>query len=91
MEVLILAMLAGFTYSVIWWASKKIDPTKVTEKFDGPRFVVTIAFGALVGLVFIYGQVPIKEIWEGFQFLIFAAITASFEKVTQTIWRKLLS
>lgn len=88
LQILLLAMIAGATYSVIWWLSKKFDPSKKTEKFSVTKFLITLCFGAAVGLIFIYGQIPISDIWDGFQFLIYAASTAVLKETTQTVYRK---
>lgn len=91
LEILLLAMIGGLTYSLVWYAGKYIDPTKKTEKFAVYKFLASISFGALIGLIFIYGQIPVSNIWEGFQFLIYTALTAFTQKTSQTVYRKIKS
>jgi hypothetical protein len=90
MYVLILSIVAGGLYSTIWWLGAVIDPTKTTEKFSVTKLLITMSIGAAVGLVFIYGQISLKDISIWLQMVIYAALTAVSRYVLFSVGRKVM-
>lgn len=85
------AVLAGALYSVIWWIGTVLDPKKETTFFSIKDLLLTMAVGAAVGLVVIYGQLAVIKFDPGFQVLVYGAMTAGFRKGLVTLWDRYIA
>lgn len=88
MLVFFLCLLGGAIYSVFFWAEKRIDPTKATEKFEISKLLATMCFGAFVGLVIVYGKFPVSQLNEWLQLFLYTALSGVSREVGVTAYRK---
>ena len=49
-EPILIACITGALYSIVWWSTKRIDPTKPDFSFDPIPLVATMVIGAGVGI-----------------------------------------
>ena len=60
-QPLVTAIFAAVLYSLIWWASKNVDPTKPSENFDFMSLGATVVIGAFVGAFAILAGSPVSQ------------------------------
>ena len=88
-EPLVTAIFAAILYSLIWWASKNVDPTKPSESFDFMSLGATVLIGAFVGAYATLAGSPISQMGIETQLAASGAIIAVIEKVLKTLYRYL--
>ena len=88
-QPLITAIFAAVLYSVIWWASKNIDPTKPSESFDFMSLGATVLIGAFVGTYATLTGSPVSQMSIETQLAANGAVIAVIQKVLTTLYRYL--
>mgnify|MGYP000963919952 FL=1 len=88
-EPLVTAIFAAVLYSLIWWASKNIDPTKPSESFDFMSLGATVLIGAFVGAYATLAGSPISQMSIETQLAANGAVIAIIQKVLTTLYRYL--
>ena len=88
-EPLVTAIFAAVLYSVIWWTSKHIDPTKPSENFDFMSLGATVLIGAFVGAYATLAGSPLTQMSIETQLAANGAVIAVIQKVLTTIYRYL--
>ena len=88
-QPLITAIFAAVLYSLIWWASKNIDPTKPSESFDFMSLGATVLIGAFVGAYATLAGSPISQMSIETQLAANGAVIAIIQKVLTTLYRYL--
>ena len=86
-EPLVTAIFAAILYSLIWWASKNVDPTKPSESFDFINLGATVLIGAFVGAYATLAGSPISQMSIETQLAANGAVIAVIEKVLKTLYR----
>ena len=88
-QPLITAIFAAVLYSLIWWASKNIDPTKPSESFDFMSLGATVLIGAFIGAYATLAGSPISQMSIETQLAANGAVIAIIQKVLTTLYRYL--
>lgn len=88
-QPLVAAIFAAVLYSLIWWASKNIDPTKPSESFDFMSLGATVLIGAFVGAYATLAGSPISQMSIETQLAANGAVIAIIQKVLTTLYRYL--
>ena len=88
-QPLVTAIFAAVLYSVIWWTSKHIDPTKPSENFDFMSLGATVLIGAFVGAFAILTGSPVSQMSIETQLAANGAVIAVIQKVLTTLYRYL--
>lgn len=86
-QPLITAIFAAVLYSVIWWTSKHIDPTKPSESFDFMSLGATVLIGAFVGAFATLTGSPVSQMSIETQLAANGAVIAVIEKILKTMYR----
>jgi len=86
-QPLITAIFAAVLYSVIWWASKNIDPTKPSENFDFMSLGATVLIGAFVGTYATLTGSPVSQMSIETQLAANGAVIAVIQKILTTLYR----
>ena len=88
-QPLVTAIFAAVLYSLIWWASKNVDPTKPSESFDFMSLGATVLIGAFVGAYATLAGSPISQMSIETQLAANGAVIAIIQKVLTTLYRYL--
>ena len=88
-QPLVTAIFAAVLYSLIWWASKNVDPTKPSESFDFMSLGATVLIGAFVGAFAILTGSPVSQMSIETQLAANGAVIAVIQKVLTTLYRYL--
>ena len=88
-EPLVTAIFAAILYSLIWWTSKHIDPTKPSESFDFMSLGATVLIGAFVGAYATLAGSPLTQMSIETQLAANGAVIAVIQKVLTTLYRYL--
>ena len=86
-QPLITAIFAAVLYSLIWWASKNIDPTKPSESFDFMSLGATVLIGAFVGAYATLAGSPLTQMSIETQLAANGAVLAVIQKILTTLCR----
>ena len=86
-EPLLTAVFAAVLYSVIWWASKHVDPTKPSESFDFISLGATVLIGAFVGAYATLAGSPLTQMSIETQLAANGAVIAVIQKILTTLYR----
>ena len=86
-QPLITAIFAAVLYSVIWWASKHVDPTKPSESFDFISLGATVLIGAFVGAYATLAGSPLTQMSIETQLAANGAVIAVIQKILTTLYR----
>lgn len=86
-QPLVTAIFAAVLYSVIWWASKNVDPTKPSENFDFMSLGATVVIGAFVGAFATLAGSPVSQMSIETQLAANGAVIAVIEKILKTMYR----
>ena len=86
-QPLVTAIFAAVLYSLIWWASKNIDPTKPSESFDFMSLGATVLIGAFVGTYATLTGSPVSQMSIETQLAANGAVIAVIEKILKTMYR----
>ena len=85
-EPILVACVTGALYSVIWWSTKRIDPTKPDFSFDPIPFVATIIIGAGVGVIATFTGSPITQMGIETQLVAYGSVIAVLERILKTLY-----
>ena len=88
-QPLVTAIFAAVLYSLIWWASKNVDPTKPSESFDFMSLGATVLIGAFVGTYATLAGSPVSQMSIETQLAANGAVIAVIEKILKTMYRYL--
>ena len=83
------AIFAAVLYSLIWWASKNIDPTKPSENFDFLSLGATVLIGAGVGIAATFTGSPITQLNIETQLVAYGSVIAVLERILKTLYNYL--
>ena len=89
LNAIILAVLAGVSYSLYWYVNKVLDPTTSVKWTDIDPYpvVATALVGAFMGASMFFSNVEITQISFEAQFLAYGALVAIVERGIRTIGR----
>lgn len=90
-EPILVACLTGALYSVIWWSTKRIDPTKPDFSFELIPFVSTIIIGGCVGGAATFTGSPITQMSIETQLIAYGSVIAVLERILKTLYNYLES
>ena len=88
-EPILIACLTGALYSVIWWSTKRIDPTKPDFSFDPIQLVATVIIGAFVGVMAAYSGSEITQMSIETQLVAYGSVIAVLERILKTVYNYL--
>lgn len=88
-EPIIVACLTGALYSIIWWSTKRIDPTKPDFSFDPISLVATMVIGAGVGIAATFTGSPITQMSIETQLVAYGSVIAVLERILKTLYNYL--
>ena len=88
-EPILIACLTGALYSVIWWSTKRIDPTKPDFSFDPIQLVATVIIGAFVGVMAAYSGSEITQMSIETQLAAYGSVIAVLERILKTLYNYL--
>ena len=88
-EPILIACFTGALYSVIWWSTKRIDPTKPDFSFDPIQLVATVIIGAFVGVMAAYSGSEITQMSIETQLVAYGSVIAVLERILKTLYNYL--
>ncbi len=88
-EPIIVACFTGALYSVIWWSTKRIDPTKPDFNFDPIQLIATMVIGAGVGIAATFTGSPITQMSIETQLVAYGSVIAVLERILKTLYNYL--
>jgi len=88
-EPILIACFTGALYSVIWWSTKRIDPTKPDFNFDPISFAATAIIGACVGFAATGTGSPITQMSIETQLVAYGSVIAVLERILKTLYNYL--
>ena len=88
-EPILIACFTGALYSVIWWSTKRIDPTKSDFSFDPIPLVATMVIGAGVGIAATFTGSPITQLNIETQLVAYGSVIAVLERILKTLYNYL--
>ena len=88
-EPILIACITGALYSVIWWSTKRIDPTKPDFSFDPIQLVATVIIGAFVGVMAAYSGSEITQMSIETQLAAYGSVIAVLERILKTLYNYL--
>jgi len=88
-EPILIACITGALYSVIWWSTKRIDPTKPDFSFDPISLVATMVIGAGVGIAATFTGSPITQLNIETQLVAYGSVIAVLERILKTLYNYL--
>ena len=88
-EPILIACFTGALYSVIWWSTKRIDPTKPDFSFDPIQLVATVIIGAFVGVMAAYSGSEITQMSIETQLAAYGSVIAVLERILKTLYNYL--
>ena len=90
-EPILIACLTGALYSVIWWSTKRIDPTKPDFTFDPIPFAATAIIGACVGIAATFTGSPITQLNIETQLVAYGSVIAVLERILKTVYNYVIT
>ena len=90
-EPIIVACFTGALYSVIWWSTKRIDPTKPDFSFDPISLVATMVIGAGVGIAATFTGSPITQLNIETQLVAYGSVIAVLERILKTVYNYVIT
>lgn len=88
-EPIIIACFTGALYSVIWWSTKRIDPTKPDFSFEIMPLIATVIIGAFVGVMAAYSGSEITQMSIETQLAAYGSVIAVLERILKTLYNYL--
>ncbi len=88
-EPILIACSTGALYSVIWWSTKRIDPTKPDFSFDPIQLIATVIIGAFVGVMAAYSGSEITQMSIETQLVAYGSVIAVLERILKTLYNYL--
>lgn len=85
-EPIIVACFTGALYSVIWWSTKRIDPTKPDFSFEIMPLIATVIIGAFVGVMAAYSGSEITQMSIETQLVAYGSVIAVLERILKTVY-----
>jgi amino acid transporter len=86
LEPILTACLTGMLYSVLWWGTKTIDPTKPSPAFEWTSLVATAIIGAGVGIAAVLTGSPLTQMSIETQLIAYGTVIAVIERVVKTMY-----
>ena len=90
-EPILIACFTGALYSVIWWSTKRIDPTKPDFNFDPIPLVATMVIGAGVGIAATFTGSPITQLNIENQLVAYGSVIAVLERILKTVYNYVIT
>jgi len=90
-EPIIVACFTGALYSVIWWSTKRVDPTKPDFTFDPISFAATAIIGACVGVMAAYSGSEITQMSIETQLAAYGSVIAVLERILKTVYNYVIT
>ena len=90
-EPIIVACFTGALYSIIWWSTKRIDPTKPDFSFDPISLVATMVIGAGVGIAATFTGSPITQLNIETQLVAYGSVIAVLERILKTVYNYVIT
>ena len=88
-EPIIVACFTGALYSIIWWSTKRIDPTKPDFSFEIMPLLATVIIGAFVGVMAAYSGSEITQMSIETQLVAYGSVIAVLERILKTVYNYL--
>ena len=88
-EPIIVACFTGALYSIIWWSTKRIDPTKPDFSFEIMPLIATVIIGAFVGVMAAYSGSEITQMSIETQLAAYGSVIAVLERILKTLYNYL--
>ena len=90
-EPILIACLTGALYSVIWWSTKRIDPTKPDVSFEIMSLLATVIIGAFVGVMAAYSGSEITQMSVETQLVAYGSVIAVLERILKTVYNYVIT
>lgn len=90
-EPIIVACFTGALYSVIWWSTKRIDPTKPDFSFEIMPLIATVIIGAFVGVMAAYSGSEITQMSIETQLVAYGSVIAVLERILKTVYNYVIT
>ena len=90
-EPIIVACFTGALYSVIWWSTKRIDPTKPDFSFEIMPLIATMVIGAGVGIAATFTGSPITQLNIETQLVAYGSVIAVLERILKTVYNYVIT
>ena len=90
-EPILIACLTGALYSVIWWSTKRIDPTKPDFSFEIMPLIATVIIGAFVGVMAAYSGSEITQMSIETQLAAYGSVIAVLERILKTVYNYVIT
>ena len=90
-EPIIVACFTGALYSVIWWSTKRIDPTKPDFSFEIMPLLATVIIGAFVGVMAAYSGSEITQMSVETQLVAYGSVIAVLERILKTVYNYVIT
>ena len=88
-EPIIVACFTGALYSIIWWSTKRIDPTKPDFSLEVVPLIATVIIGAFVGVMAAYSGSEITQMSIETQLAAYGSVIAVLERILKTLYNYL--
>jgi len=88
-EPILIACFTGALYSIIWWSTKRIDPTKPDVSFEIMSLLATVIIGAFVGVMAAYSGSEITQMSVETQLVAYGSVIAVLERILKTVYNYL--
>ena len=88
-EPIIVACFTGALYSIVWWSTKRIDPTKPDFSFEIMPLIATVIIGAFVGVMAAYSGSEITQMSIETQLAAYGSVIAVLERILKTLYNYL--
>jgi uncharacterized membrane protein YjjP (DUF1212 family) len=90
-EPILIACITGALYSIVWWSTKRIDPTKPDFNFDPISFAATVIIGAFVGVMAAYSGSEITQMSIETQLAAYGSVIAVLERILKTVYNYVIT
>ena len=90
-EPILVACFTGALYSVIWWSTKRIDPTKPDFSFEIMPLIATVIIGAFVGVMAAYSGSEITQMSIETQLVAYGSVIAVLERILKTVYNYVIT
>ena len=90
-EPIIVACFTGALYSIVWWSTKRIDPTKPDFSFEIMPLIATVIIGAFVGVMAAYSGSEITQMSIETQLAAYGSVIAVLERILKTVYNYVIT
>ena len=88
-EPILVACFTGALYSIVWWSTKRIDPTKPDLQFEIIPLLSTVIIGAGVGVIATFTGSPVTQMGIETQLVEYGSVIAVVERILSTLYNYL--